>query len=90
MGAWLSLCLETHSHKLLWKQNIPAPQAPLPTCQELAAVISAQVRLSHSLPASDLASASVLIVETREKSKGHVVLCEKRTMPDSFPVSVLF
>jgi len=48
--------------------------APYPMPGELAAMISAQVRLSHSVLAAALAAASNLTMEVRDKSKGCVIL----------------
>ena len=48
--------------------------APCPMLGELTAMISEQVRLSHSVLASGLAAASDLTMEVRDKSKGCVIL----------------
>lgn len=77
-----SLCMDTLGHKPLRKRKVQPLGAFCPVHGELAALISARVRLSHSMLASDLATASDLTIKARGKIQRGGSLWQKLTMPD--------
>lgn len=70
-ASWPFLRMDTLSHEPLG--------ALYPMHMGLAALISGQVRMSHSVLASISVEASDLTREGREKSRGFVALCQKLT-----------